>query len=212
MRKLHAFSICLVIIFAVAAMGAYFLMRPSGSRLKDVEVLALIARGSDYSELYDVSQALTGEGASVTTASFTAGEVSGQIHAQISFDDVDVSRYDAIFIPGGSGPKNIIYHPDCQKAFDILVQANDQGKLIAAICHGPWVLAAADLVDGRRVTCYADAKMIDALVNGGADVFTSISVIRDGNIITANGPDAVHDFTHEMIKALTGDVASAKGI
>jgi len=192
--------VCLVIVVTVA-LGGYFLLKPRDPALEDVEVLAIIAEGSDYWELDEVNRTLVGEGIVLTTASFTTGKISN-LRVQISFDDVDVSQYDAIFIPGGSGPENIINHPDGQKVFDILVQANDQGILIAAICHGPWVLAAADLVDGKNVTCFNDPDMRNDLINSGATVDTRKRVIRDGNIITANGPYAVDAFTEEILNVL----------
>ncbi len=204
MRKLYVLT-CSIILAAAVATGAYFLLKPKVQRSEDLEVLAIIAEGSDHWELYYVNSSLSREGITVTTASFTTArdEVSW-LRAHISFDDVDVSQYDAIFIPGGEGPENIINHLDREKVFNILIQANGQGKTIAAICHGPWVLAAADLVDGKDVTCFNDADMKADLTNSGANVDTTRSVIRDGNIITASGPYAIDVFTEELTSALIG--------
>lgn len=202
MRKLYVL-ICLFILVVVVATGAYFLLKPKEQRFEDLEVLGIIAEGSDHWELYYVNSSLSREGITVTTASFTTDEDSW-LRAHISFDDVDVSRYDAVFIPGGEGPKNIINHPDREKVFNILIQANGQGKTIAAICHGPWILAAADLVDGKDVTCFNDADMKADLTNSGANVNTTRSVIKDGNIITASGPYAINVFTEELTSALVG--------
>jgi len=202
-------SICLLILVAGIATGAYFFLKPKEPKIEGVKVLAIIAEGFDYGELYDVNRTLATEGITVTTASFTMYEVSrhgnypGNYEPDIAFDEVDVSRYDAVFIPGGDGPENIIEHQDGQKVFDILIQANSEEKIIAAICHGPWVLAAADVVNGKDVTCFNDAYMKADLTNSGAKVDITRSVIRDGNIITANGPQAVDAFAEEIISALT---------
>lgn len=215
MKKLHGL-ICLLIVVGGVATGAYFFLRQEESRSEDmeslasedIEVLAIVAEGSDYWELYGVNRTLAREGITLTTASFTTEELFGR-SAQVSFDEVDISRYDVVFIPGGDGPENIINHPDGQKVFDILIQANDQGKIIAAICHGPWVLAPTDLVEGKDVTCARDANMKNDLTNSGANVDTTRSVVRDGNIITANGPYATNAFAEEIIDALIENMASS---
>ncbi len=204
LKRLHV-SVCLLVVAVGVVAGAFLLFRPTEPRSENFEVLTIVAAGSDYWELHSVNRTLAIEGITLTLASFTTGEVSGLwgLHSQVSFDEVDVSRYDVVFIPGGDGPENIIGHPEGQKAIDILVQANNQEKIIAAICHGPWVLAAADLVEGKNITCFPDADMKADLINGGANVDTTRSVVRDGNIITANGPLAVDAFTEEILNALT---------
>ncbi len=90
---------------------------------------------------------------------------------------------------------------------DILAQANEAGKLIAAICHGPRVLAAADVVSGTRVTCYNQQYLlIDELQAAGAIVDTSRSVVRDGNIITGRSLASTPKLLREIVKALSGEL------
>ncbi|MGD8505432.1 MAG: DJ-1/PfpI family protein [Candidatus Bathyarchaeota archaeon] len=207
MKKLYV-SICLLIVVAGVVTGAYFFLRPKESRFEGFRVLAIVAEGLDYGELYGVNSTLMEEGIIMTTASFTTDGISGHrnyprnYEPDIAFDEVSVSQYDTIFIPGGNGPENIINHPEGQKVFDILIQAHNEGKIIVAICHGPWVLAAANIVDGMNVTCYNDADMVTDLLDSGANVDTSQMVVRDGNIITANGPQAVNVFTEEIVSVL----------
>jgi protease I len=207
LKKLYV-SICLLIVIAGVVTGAYFFLRPKESRFEGLRVLAIIADGFDYGELYGVNRTLAEEGIIMTTASFTTDGISGHrsyprnYGPDIAFDEVSVSLYDAIFIPGGNGPENIINHPDGQKVFDILTQAHNEGKIITAICHGPWVLAATNIVNGKNVTCYNDADMIADLIDSGAKVDTSQKVIKDENIITANGPQAVNAFTEEIVSVL----------
>lgn len=206
MKKLYV-SICLLILVAAIATEIYFLAQ-NELKAEDFEVLAILADGFDYMELHGFNSTLAREGIKMTTASFTANEISGSFpdfrgyKPDITFDEVGVSLYDVVFIPGGSGPENIISHPDKQKVFDILTQAHNEGKVIAAICHGPWVLAAANLVNGTDVTCFNDPDMIIDLINSGATVDTSQSVTRDKNIITAFGPQDVDAFAEEIISVL----------
>lgn len=204
MKKLYV-SIYVLILVAGIATGIYFFTQEK-PKTEDSKVLAIVADGFDYFELTGVNNTLAREGITMTTASFTTNGISGSYpmnyEPDISFDEVSVSLYDVIFIPGGNGPENIINHPDRQKAFDILTQAHSEGKIIAAICHGPWVLAAANIVNGKDVTCFNDADMITDLINSGARVDTSQSVITDENIITANGPQAINAFAEEVMSVL----------
>jgi len=208
-------AICLLIVVVGIAAGAFFFLgAPKEPRIEGAKVLAIIAEGFDYSEYDGVVRILKKEGAVVTTASFTTETVSGHggsYEPEVTFDEVNVSLYDIVFIPGGDGPYNIIHHQGRQKVFDLLTQAYNEGKIIAAICHGPWVLAAADLVNGKTITCYNDQPMIDDLTAHGATVDTSKSVIRDGNIITANGPGAIIAFAEEIINVFIEKLSSTMG-
>lgn len=194
----------------MSATGIYFFAQDE-SGTDGYRVLAIVAEGFDYGELSSVNRTLAREGFVVTTASFTTERISKQgshlsvFEPDIAFDDVDVLSYDVVFIPGGQGPENIINHPDRQVVYDILAQAYNEEKIIAAICHGPWVLAAANIVSGKNVTCYNDQDMVTDLMDSGAWVDVSRNVIRDGNIITANGPQAAGLLAEEIISALVED-------
>jgi protease I len=74
------------------------------------------------------------------------------------------------------------------------------GQAIAAICHGPWVLISAGIMEGKRATGYIAVR--DDLVNAGAE-FVDVAAIRDGNIITARVPDDLPEFCQEIINALS---------
>ncbi|MGB9718005.1 MAG: DJ-1/PfpI family protein [Thermoproteota archaeon] len=200
----------LIVVIAVGSItGAYFYTmhqrRASEGQLRGVKVLAIIAEGFDYTEYIGVVNYLRKEGAEITTASFSTKTVSGHggsFTPEITFNEVNVSVFHVIFIPGGDGPYNIIHNEQNQTVFNILTRALNEGKIVAAICHGPWVLAAADLVNGVRVTCWRDEDMIRDLEAQGAEVDTGESVIRDRNIITANGPAAIEAFSREIVSAL----------
>lgn len=197
-----------ILFFAVLVVvfGFIYPMFTEKNRLEGVEVLAMVAEGSDHIEYTSVKSFLEGEGAIVTTASFETGTVVGhfgRFKAEITFDQVDASHYDVFLIPGGDGPHNMIDNEKNQLVYDILIQADEEGKLLAAICHGPWVLAAADLVDGCSVTCYPlDQVMIQYIMGAGASVNADKLVVRDGRIITGNSPDAITPFSREILEAL----------
>ena len=179
----------------------------NAGRMEGAEVLAIIAEGFDYKEFYDVLYTLVVEGARVTTASFTTEPVTAKYGEtcipEVTFSEVTISLYDIVFIPGGNAPYIIIHHPENQTVLDILTQAYGEGKLIAAICHGPWLLAAADIVSGTRVTCNPDPPMVDDLIAAGAIVDTSKSVIKDGDIITGRDWDSINELAEEIINART---------
>jgi protease I len=207
MRKKYVLMFMWVIVLGLAV-SLYFytwIRKPIGNRLKGIRVLAIIAEGFDYTEYMGVVSYLKKEGAEVDTASFTVERIEGHGGSYVPdtmFNEVNVSHYHVIFIPGGDGPYNIIHHENNQTVFKILTEGFEQEKIIAAICHGPWVLAAADLVDGVSVTCWPDQEMIEDLKAHGALVDTQKSVVRDGNIVTANGPAAINPFAEEIVSAV----------
>jgi protease I len=78
-------------------------------------------------------------------------------------------------------------------------QMDDDGKVIAAICHAGWVLASAGVVKGRSVTCFSSIKQ--DIVNAGAD-YLDQPVVRDRNLITSRFPADLPVFCREIIAAL----------
>ena len=118
--------------------------------------------------------------------------------ADLAAADAKAGDYDAVIIPGGYSPD----HMRRSKAMvDLLQQAYDQGKIIASICHGPWMLASAGAVKGKKVTSFFSIK--DDLVNAGAD-YVDREVVRDGNVITSRTPADLPAFCKEIIAALNG--------
>jgi protease I len=105
-------------------------------------------------------------------------------------DQIRVSDYDAVFIPGGAwNPDNLRYDKDVIK---FIQDFNKSGKLIAAICHAPVVLASADIIKGRKLTGYWNIQ--SDLKNAGA-IVSDAPVVTDGNIITSRHPIDVADFS-----------------
>ncbi|MGM0652827.1 MAG: type 1 glutamine amidotransferase domain-containing protein [Bacillota bacterium] len=118
--------------------------------------------------------------------------------ADLAAADARPSDYDAVIIPGGYSPD----HMRRSKAMvEFLQQAYDQKKIIASICHGPWMLASIGAVKGKKVTSFFSIK--DDLVNAGAD-YVDREVVRDGNVITSRTPADLPAFCKEIIAALNG--------
>lgn len=109
-----------------------------------------------------------------------------------------IDEYDAVFIPGGYAPDR--FRRD-KETVDFVRGMYYRGKVVAAICHGPWVLISADIIKGKKVTGFFSIK--DDLINAGA-IYTGHPVERDGNIITGTDPKAMPEMVKTVIKAVKG--------
>ncbi|ANS75466.1 general stress protein [Paenibacillus yonginensis] len=110
--------------------------------------------------------------------------------------DVKADDYDAVVIPGGSSPENLRLDPNVLefvKAFDA------SKKPVAAICHGPQILASAGLLRGRTITSYPPLQ--DDMVNAGAN-FVDEEVVVDCNFISSRTPKDEPAFVRELLKVL----------
>jgi protease I len=112
--------------------------------------------------------------------------------------EVRGAEFDAVIIPGGYAPDHMRRH---EKMIELVKDAGKSGKVVAAICHGGWMLASADLVRDRKVTCFFAIR--DDLVNAGAS-YVDREVVRDGNLVTSRKPDDLPAFCRTIIEALTG--------
>lgn len=104
--------------------------------------------------------------------------------------------YDALIIPGGYAPDHMRRTP-AMVAFAKEIHA--QGKPVAAICHGGWMLTSADIVRGVRVTGFFSIK--DDLVNAGA-IYEDSEVVSDKNVITSRTPADLPAFMRAILQAL----------
>lgn len=119
----------------------------------------------------------------------------GWIKFDRTADQIKVEEYDAVFIPGGAwNPDNLRYDKDVIK---FLRDFNKSGKLIAAICHAPVVLASADILKGKKLTGYWNIQV--DLTNAGGTVVEA-PVVTDGNLITSRHPIDVADFSRAVEK------------
>jgi deglycase len=112
--------------------------------------------------------------------------------------EVDPTGFDAVIIPGGYAPDRMRRHP----AMVALVrQAVLNHKVVAAICHGGWMLASAEVLQGRNVTCFHAIK--DDLIHAGAR-YLDEEVVIDGNLITSRQPSDLPAFCRAILTALAG--------
>jgi len=109
---------------------------------------------------------------------------------------VDAKDCAGIVIPGGYSPDLMRRDPAMVK---LVAEAFDQGKIVAAICHAPWMLASADILRGRRCTSFFSVK--DDLIHAGAD-WVDEEVVVDGNLITSRKPDDLPAFMRAVIGAV----------
>jgi protease I len=117
----------------------------------------------------------------------------GWIKFDRTADQIKVSEYDAVFIPGGAwNPDNLRNDKDVIK---FIQDFNKSGKLIAAICHAPVVLASADILKGRKLTGYWNIQV--DLKNAGGTVLEQ-PVVTDGNLVTSRHPIDVADFSRAV--------------
>lgn len=124
-------------------------------------------------------------GCAVAVATGTGQDVTGKFgvpaRATMPTTDLDADRFDLVLIPGGfEGPDRVRLLPE---VLEFLRAMDAKGKLIAAICHGPWVLISAGITRGRKMTAFwsieADVR------NSGADYQHKVPVVVDGNFITS---------------------------
>ena len=169
------------------------------------KVLILATDGFEQSELTGPKQALEDAGIETTVASPHDGEIKGwdktdwgdSVKVDATLDQVSVDEFDALVLPGGQINPDKLRLED--KAVSLVQQFAESGKPVAAICHGPWLLVEADVVDGRTVTSWPSIRT--DLRNAGAEVVDE-QVVVDGNFITSRKPDDIPAFSKALIAAL----------
>jgi protease I len=110
--------------------------------------------------------------------------------------DVSADDFDLLVVPGGFAPDYLRRHEAILKLVGTMAE---QGKIIAAICHGPAVLCSTQALKGRRATCFFAIK--DDVSNAGAK-YVDAEVVRDGNLITSRKPDDLPAFMQMIIQAV----------
>jgi len=119
-----------------------------------------------------------------------------EVKVDTTADKVETSQFDAIIIPGGYAPDKMRLH---QSMVDLVRKAHAEGKIIAAVCHGPQLLISADIIKGRRVTSWPSVAV--DLKNAGA-IWVNEPVVKDANIITARKPADLPKFNKTIIESL----------
>lgn len=125
-------------------------------------------------------------------------ETAGWVAFDKTLDEVDASAYDAFIVPGGAwNPDTLRADPQVRQ---LLQDAAAAGKILAAICHGPWVLSDAGLLRGKRATAWWSTQ--PDLENAGA-TFVDAPVVVDGNTVTSRAPIDLAPFVHAVGERLS---------
>ena len=169
-------------------------------------ILIIATDGFEQSELMDPKAALEAAGFETVVASPKSGEIKGwheanwgqSVTVDASLDDVSEGDFDALLLPGGQMNPDILRMDE--RVIDLIEDFNDAEKPIAAICHAPWLLIEADIVDGKTLTSWPSVR--SDLRNAGADVVDQ-EVAIDGNLITSRKPDDIPAFNQALIAALS---------
>ena len=121
------------------------------------------------------------------------------IEPTITINEVDPDQYDLLIIPGGFPDGAPATVRKIKKAQDITKSFFEKNKPVAAICHGPWTLASADVVRGRHVTSFWHDGVPEDLKKAGA-IWEDKDVVVDGNLVTSRWPMDIAAFTREIMK------------
>jgi protease I len=173
--------------------------------IADCKILIVATDGFEESELFGPRAILMGQGATVKLASpslrpiqATVRDDPGRtIRPDMTIGDARAEDFDALVLPGG------VRNPDTlrmdYKAIALIRDFDGAGKVVGAICHGPWLLVEADIVRGRTVTAWPSIRT--DLRNAGATVVDEPAVV-DGHIVTSRNPDDVEPFSQALVAAL----------
>lgn len=171
-------------------------------KLTGKKVAILATDGFEQVEVTVPMKALEVAGARCEVISLRKGKIQGinvdvpgrSVRVDTTLDEANVRDYDALLVPGG------LVSPDQLRqsaaARDFVRDFLTLGRPIATICHGPWILASAGIVSGRRMTSWPGIR--DDLVNAGA-IWLDQEVVREGNVISSRGPQDMVPFVRAMI-------------
>lgn len=171
--------------------------------LRNKRIAILVADGFEQVELTEPKAALEAAGARTFIISPSKDEVKGWNHTEwgdkfnvdVPLERATADEYDALLLPGG------VMNPDKLRASKLAVQFTraffQAHKPVAAICHAPWLLVEADVVDGRTVTSYHSIQT--DLKNAGAH-WVDQEVVVDNGLVTSRNPDDIPAFNRKMVE------------
>jgi protease I len=175
------------------------------TKISEARVLIVATDGFEESELFGPRQILLEKGAAVTLASLDTNPIQATVHddagktirPDMTVDEANSSDFAALVLPGGvRNPDTLRTHAN---VINLVKRFASEGKPVAAICHGPWLLVEGDLIRGRTVTGWPSIRT--DLKNAGARVVDEAAAV-DGNIITSRNPGDVEAFTEALIKLI----------
>jgi len=163
-----------------------------------MKVLIVSADLFEDSELLFPYYRLMEEYIATDIASIKAGAITGkhgyQVDAGLALDQIEAAAYDLLLLPGGKAPATLAKE---EILLALVRQFFAAGKAVAAICHGPQILVAAGVLQGRNATCY---RSVAAELKNAGCAYRDQSVVVDGNLITSRMPADLPDFMREIMK------------
>ena len=173
------------------------------NKLEGKKVAILVADGFEQVEMTEPRKALEEAGAETKIVSPKPGQIQGMHHADkgdkfdvdLTLDDARPEEFDALMIPGGlMNPDQLRSTPE---ALEFTRHFFREGKPVAAICHGPWVLIDAGVVRGRTLTSWPAIKT--DVKNAGGN-WVNEEVVVDNGLVTSRKPDDIPAFNEKMIE------------
>jgi len=174
-------------------------------KLKGKRIAIVATDGFEQSELTEPKKYLENEGAEVDVISLKSGSIKGwdktdwsdKVDVDKLIGDVQVADYDALVLPGGQiNPDKLRVE---EKVVNFVGEFMRSGKVVAAICHGPWTLIETGLVHGKRMTSYPSIKT--DLKNAGAQ-WEDSEVVVDKGLITSRNPDDIPAFNKKIVEEI----------
>jgi protease I len=167
------------------------------------KIAILATHGFEQSELEVPRDRLKEHGATVHVVSPEKGEIKGwekkdwgrPVKVDITLDQAKADDYDAIVLPGGQ------INPDLlrvnEQALKFIRAFYDQKKVVAAVCHAPWLLIETGIITGRKATSYKSIRT--DMVNAGAK-WEDSQVVTDQGIITSRNPGDLEAFSRKIME------------
>lgn len=187
------------------------------TQITQARILILATDGFEQSELELPLNALREQGATVHVCApantleegfirgWNKADWGNEVPVDVTLDEAKSASYDALVLPGG------VINPDKlrtnEKALALVKSFEQSGKIIAAICHAPWLLAEAGLARGRKLTSYASIKT--DMKNAGAQ-WEDTEVVTDQGIITSRSPDDLPAFIAKIIEEVGEGIHTAR--
>lgn len=171
--------------------------------IKGKKIAILATNGFEQSELETPRDRLKQAGATVDIVSLASGEIKGwdqkdwgrPVKVDKTLDQVSASDYDALVLPGGQiNPDLLRVEP---KALKFVKDVFDAKKVVAAVCHGPWLLIETGIAKGRKMTSYKSIKT-DVINAGGK--WEDAEVVVDQGVITSRNPGDLEAFSSKIIE------------
>jgi 4-methyl-5(b-hydroxyethyl)-thiazole monophosphate biosynthesis len=165
------------------------------------KVAILLADGFEELEAVAVIDVLRRAEIGIVSAGLREGPVSSARHVRVIpdtiIDAITADDFDMLVLPGGiPGADNL---NDDERVKDLITDFNAKGKMTAAICAAPYVLANAGILNGRRATSYPSFK--DRL---GHAIYEEKTVVEDGTVLTSRGPGTAVCFALAIVEKLAG--------